>query len=102
MGEMSKVIFSLILLVTFFTATAAELACDCFAETAIHQDLEKHADTNEQNDHCHHVCTQCHFVAVVPSTFVFASFANISFINFDSAEKNPIAISLIHFRPPIA
>lgn len=98
---MAKVLLSLILLLTFITATAAELSCDCVEETGIHQDENK-KESSEENEHCQHTCTQCHFAAVVPKAFILNSESVISYLCFNSIEQLPVQFSKSHFRPPIA
>lgn len=100
---MAKVLLSLILLLTFITATAAELSCDCVEESSIHQEKkESKSESAEHKDHCQHTCTQCHFAAVVPQIFHFKSESTISYLEFLSVEQLPVQFSKSHFRPPIA
>jgi len=97
---MAKVLLSLILLVTFMTATAAELSCSCVEETGIHQ--EKKDSASDHKDHCQHTCTQCHFAAVVPKVFLLKASDSISTLTFNSIQVTLVKFSSTHFRPPIA
>lgn len=100
---MAKVLLSLILLVTFMTASAAELSCSCVEDTGIHQEKkESSSKSAEHKEHCQHTCTQCHFAAVVPKVFLLKADNSISTLEFKSIQVVPIKFSRSHFRPPIA
>lgn len=103
---MKQILIALILLTSFLTASAAELACAC-SEEAITYSQDCHdnqsADSNEQHkDHCQHSCSQCHFAALVPRYFNFNSESIVVRITFFTTHEISQEVTESLYRPPIA
>lgn len=107
---MYKALLSVILLLSFLSATAAELNCLCFEDTVVeNSSVEKASvhhdqteDSAEHRDHCKHICTQCHFAAVVPRIFKFKPDSVSADLTFSVQKNSPVTISNLIYRPPIA
>jgi hypothetical protein len=93
------------MLVSFVSAALAEAGCACAEESVTHIEKDSHSNTPDQSqnqDHCSHVCNQCHLSAVTSPRFVLISLVNHIELSFVTLIAVPISISTTLYRPPIA
>ncbi len=110
---MKQILLVLIILTSFLSANAAEMACTCFENSISHSEEQAVApsdhhhdggasEKNENKTHCQHTCTQCHFAALVPRHFIFASDSVVVRLSFLTTNEIPRNVSQLLYRPPIS
>ncbi len=100
---MKQTIIVFFILFSFLSVATAELSSLCVEDTISHNaDHEDESSPQDQKDHCHKSCGQCHFAAVVPKYFYGSSEYFIVKTSFVILQKSPRAVSMSLYRPPIA
>ncbi len=97
-------------LVSFLGVRLGELSCLCVEDSQVMSSSEvqisnhhEHSDSEDSHsDHCQHLCSDCHFAAIIPvkmpnQVFIGSEFKLLPF-NVPSPEERVI----IFLRPPIA
>lgn len=109
---MKQFVVIFLFLLSFLSVRVAEAACICLESMTTHESFEKvsvsvdaqsieHA-SNEMTEHCQHNCSQCHFTALVPLTFVISTIHGGPSVELSLIVQSYKDISSSVYRPPIA
>lgn len=99
-------------LISFLSVRVAEAACICLESFTTHESsLEKASESvnsqtehtsSEQKEHCQHNCSQCHFTALVPLSFVISTIHGGPSVELPLIVQSYKDIASSVYRPPIA
>lgn len=110
--SVKQFVVTFLFLLSFLSVRVAEAACICLESITTHSSFEKagvsiddqsseHA-SNEKTEHCQHNCSQCHFTALVPLSFVISTIHGGPSVELPLIVQSYKDISSSVYRPPIA